>query len=231
MLKWLKKNSLYLGIGCFITLSLNSTVVVESATVQVTDTISMDYCVRDTITEYVEPTIISFDNINFEDIDVFNLNFSLEDIAPADRILASYSVPDGEGICNSSTKTWMCYKKVTNKRSKQYSLLNSDECYTDPVTGLRMIGDRICIAMGTGYVGEENPIGTKVNLVMASCYVVKCIIGDIKANAHTDETRRYQKFDGSVAEMIIDSSIFTGTHQYPSTLKGKIIRVDIVEER
>ena len=148
-------------------------------------------------------------------------------VAP-DIVLETYGVPDGEGVCQSSKKTYMGYDAVTNKRSDQYKLLNSDECYTCPITGIRMIGDRYCIAMGFGYVTK---IGTKVNLIMESGAVVKCIIGDFKATEHTDETRRYQKYDGSVAEMIVDYSVFKSTKQYPEELKGRIARVEIVEER
>lgn len=136
-------------------------------------------------------------------------------------------VPDWEDGCNSLAKTYMGYTAVTSKISGQYKLLNSSEAWSDEVTGFRMIGDRICIAMGTGYASK---IGTKIDLVMENGNVVKCILGDIKSDRHTDDTHRYHLRDGSVAEMIVDYDYFEGTHQYPSTLDGRIKSVVILDE-
>jgi hypothetical protein len=142
------------------------------------------------------------------------------------KVVKSLSVPDGTGRCNSANKTYMSYTAVTSRNSAQYKLLNSSKAYTDTKTGLRMYEGRICIAMGTGYASK---IGTKINLVMANGSVVKCVLGDVKSNKHTDSTNRYQAQDGSVAEMIIDRRYFKSTSQYPSELDGKIKRVEIVE--
>lgn len=142
-------------------------------------------------------------------------------------VLRDEEVPEGDaGICRSSNITCMDYRAVTNEKSNQWKLLHSPECYTDPETGIRMVGDRYCIALGSGYCTE---IGTKVNLIMANGSVVKCILGDRKADVHTDETNRYQKFDGSVAETIVDKDVFTGMQMYPEELKGSIVGVEIVE--
>lgn len=136
-------------------------------------------------------------------------------------------VPDWEDGCNSLAKTYMGYTAVTSKTSNQYKLLNSEEAWSDEETGFRMIDDRICIAMGTGYASK---IGTKIDLVMENGNIVKCILGDIKSDSHTDSTHRYHLSDGSVAEMIVDYNYFEGTHQYPETLKGRIKSVVILDE-
>ena len=167
-------------------------------------------------------------NISLRDVHFKNMGFSMDNLTIKPRIvfLDSCTVPDGEGVCNSATKTYMAYTAVTCKSSPQYKLLRSPEAHTDEVTGLRMVGDRICIAMGTFYASE---IGTKINLVMANGSTVKCILGDIKSDMHTDPTHRYQRWDGSVAEMIVDYDYFSSTKQYPKELDGKIARVDIVK--
>lgn len=136
-------------------------------------------------------------------------------------------VPDWEDGCNSLAKTYMGYTAVTSKNSDQYKLLNSEEAWSDEITGLRMIDDRICIAMGTGYASK---IGTKIDLVMENGSIIKCILGDIKSDRHTDSSHRYHLRDGSVAEMIVDYDYFEGTHQYPETLKGRIKSVVILDE-
>lgn len=143
-----------------------------------------------------------------------------------DVVLDTFEVPNSESGCLSYKFTWMDYKTITSKSSNQYVLQNSDECYTCPVTGIRMVGDRYCIAVGTGYASE---IGTKINLVMANGSVIKCILGDVKSDSHTDETNRYHFVDGSVAEFIVDDSVFTSTEMYPEEVDGRIVCVEIIE--
>lgn len=116
-----------------------------------------------------------------------------------------YDVPDGVGICDSKNRTYMGYHKVTDRTSAQYALLRSEDAWTDTATGFRMVGDRICIAVGSGYATE---IGTKIDLVLADGTILKCIMGDIKADIHTDDSHRFQKYDGSVAEFIVDYDYF-----------------------
>ena len=175
-----------------------------------------------TVSVELPKAILKMDEAQME----FGVGIEEVEIVPEDVVIATYSVPNGEGVCKSYKKTWMDYRKITCKTSDQYALQQSEECYTDPVTGIRMVGDRYCIAMGTGYASE---IGTKINLIMENGSVVKCILGDVKADCHTDETNRYQAFDGSVAEMIIDGEVFESTAQYPEELSGKILQVEIVE--
>lgn len=158
---------------------------------------------------------------------LFNWSHRLYEPVQEVVVLDRSEVPDGEGICQSEKKTYMSYRKVTSVTSAQYALLYSDICYTDPVTGIRMVGDRYCIAVGTGYASR---IGTKIDLQMENGSTVNCILGDVKSDMHTDETHRYQAFDGSVVEMIIDPDVFGGTQQYPTELRGRISRIDIVEE-
>lgn len=133
---------------------------------------------------------------------------ALMDVQIAEEALcrsASYNVPDGEGACDSTVRTYMPYTAVTNVASEQYALLNGPAAWTDVETGLRMVGDRYCIAVGSGY---SQKIGTKINLVLADGSIIRCITGDAKADEHTDSSHRYQKYDGSVAEFIVDYQYF-----------------------
>lgn len=159
-------------------------------------------------------------------LSIFGSQFEEIDLEPLVIVLSSSGVPDGTGVCNSANKTYMDYRAVTSVNSGQYKLLNSDKAYTDPDTGLRMYDGRICIAVGTFYTSK---IGTKINLVMSNGSVVECVLGDVKSDAHTDETHRYQAQDGSVAEMIVDRRVFKSTSQYPTELSGRIARIEIVD--
>ena len=136
-------------------------------------------------------------------------------------------VPNYAKGCKSYCKTYMPYTAVTDKSSKQYALLNSDAAWTNKKTGLRMIDDRICIAVGTGYCSK---IGTKIDVVMESGDIVRCILGDVKADRNTDSTHRYHNEDGSVVEMIMDWDYFYGTEQYPSELDGRVSKIVIIND-
>jgi hypothetical protein len=166
--------------------------------------------------------------VDLQNVSLSTAGFSISEmlIKPKPVILDSNIVPDGEGVCNSANKTYMPYTLVTSKSSAQYKFLYSDACYTDPETGLRMSEGRYCIAVGTFYASK---IGTKINLIMKNGSTVECILGDVKADIHTDETNRFQAVDGSVVEMIVDYNYFHSTSQYPEELNGGILRIEVVE--
>lgn len=190
--------------------------------VEVEKTTSSNY----TSNKDVEADVLATISANDLGISIFGGQFEETELEPLLIVLDSSKVPDGEGICNSANFTFMDYTSVTNKKSKQYELLNSDLAYTDEETGIRMYDGRICIAVGSFY---SKHIGTKINLVMANGSVIECITGDAKSDAHTDSTNRYQAYDGSVVEIIVDKTIFTGTEMYPEGLSGRISKIEIVE--
>lgn len=116
------------------------------------------------------------------------------------------NVMDGLGNCKSTTRSYMRYTAVTSKTSPQYALLYGERAYTDPETGFRMVDGRYCIAVGSAYTQK---IGTKIDLVMVDGTIIRCILGDCKADRDTDaETHSYCTGDGSVAEFIVDYEYF-----------------------
>ena len=138
------------------------------------------------------------------------------------------NVPNYIEGCKSYNITWMDYKKVTSKQSRQYKLLNSDHASTDPETGIRLVDGRYCIALGSGYTHE---IGRYVDLVFEDGTILECILGDAKADEHTDETHRYHSVDGSVAEFVVDDAVFTGSKMYKGLYGGqKIVNVIVLDE-
>lgn len=99
---------------------------------------------------------------------------------------------------NNSFKSYMPYTAITNKSSQQYKL--QQIAYTGSY-GIRMVNGRYCLAVGSYYTTQ---IGTYIDLVLANGTIIKCILADCKANAHTDSTHR-QNPNGSITEFIVDS--------------------------
>ena len=104
-----------------------------------------------------------------------------------------YFIPQNRGF-----KSYMSYKEITNKSSKQYKL--QQKAYTGNY-GIRMVDDRYCVALGTYFQKE---IGTYFDLVLENGTIIKCILGDIKASVHTKEDN-ITSLNGCVSEFIIDS--------------------------
>ena len=130
----------------------------------------------------------------------------------------------GNGKSNSKTRTHMSYTAVTSHSSMQYKVLNSADAWSSEYTGLRMVGDRYCVAVGLKY----GVAGDKIDLVMEDGSVVKAIIGDIKARKDTDETNMFQKDDGSIVELITDGNPYDAD-KVPAVLKQHITRIVNVE--
>lgn len=135
------------------------------------------------------------------------------------------NVPNDNPKCKSYNITYMSYTSVTSETSNQYKLLNSDSCYTDTKTGIRMVDGRYCIALGSYYTHN---VGQKVDLVFKDGTVVNCIIGDCKADIHTDSTNSFHTQDGSVAEFIVDYNYFDSTKQWSDLCSGTIDKIIVI---
>lgn len=106
---------------------------------------------------------------------------------------------------SSSFKSYMDAVAIRNKRSAQYKFKSK---YTlDPDTGIYMVDDRYCVALGSYYTTE---IGTKVDVVLDSGNIIPCILADCKSDAHTDKTHR-QNPNGSVVEFIVRTKSLSRT--------------------
>lgn len=107
-----------------------------------------------------------------------------------------YTAPSGH-----HPKSYMDWDCITSPSSKQYKLKQS--CYIGNY-GVIMHQDRYCVALGSGFI--KTGVGTKFDLILANGTVIKCIAGDMKADAHTDSTNRITSHDGSIAEFIVNTS-------------------------
>lgn len=100
--------------------------------------------------------------------------------------------------CENSFKSYMSYKAITDKTSRQYKLQQSA---TTDEYGLRKIDDRYCIAVGT-YYGD---VGEEIDVVMKNGAILECIISDIKDDRDTNNKNQKHKVDGSVVEFVVDT--------------------------
>ncbi|MDE6853086.1 MAG: hypothetical protein K2J67_11500, partial [Lachnospiraceae bacterium] len=96
--------------------------------------------------------------------------------------------------------------KNSFKSYESYHLLRYSQgrlqrkAYTDE-NGLRKVGNRYCIAMGSYYTTR---IGCKIDLLMSDGDVVKCILADQKSDRHTDSRHQIHRSDGSLVEFVVD---------------------------
>lgn len=92
--------------------------------------------------------------------------------------------------CTKSTfKSYMDFKKITNKSSRQYRL--QKDAYTED--GFRKVDGRVMVAMANFKVGDL------LDLTFEDGSILEVIIGDIKANTKCTHP------DGSMLEFIVDT--------------------------
>ena len=96
-------------------------------------------------------------------------------------------------------KTYMDYRKITNKNSKQWKL--QEQAWTEG-RGFRKIGEHFLVAVGTFYADE---VGKELLIEFEDGQQIKAIVGDIKQDRHTDSTNRYVPINGNIVEFIVDT--------------------------
>lgn len=136
----------------------------------------------------------------------------------------------------SSFKTWMSFRAITNQNSPQYKLIRawgwSDANGFMRVNGERDIGindDYYIIALGSYY---GTTIGTKYRITTNTGSVFYGILGDCKANRDTDSTHRYCPINNNIVEFIVDTLKLNkdvkkmgSANVYPP-LSGSIVKIE-----
>ena len=135
--------------------------------------------------------------------------------SPSSNTFKSYE--DAECITDSS-------KLAQGRLKKKYHLDKS---------GVWMVGNRYCIAVGSYYTKK---IGVKIDLVLSHNsrkHTLKCITADSKADKDTIKNHRIHK-DGSVAEFVVNTNSLSkkarlmGDVSYAGKqFKGNIIKIKI----
>ncbi|MCC8042021.1 MAG: hypothetical protein LIO69_00600 [Oscillospiraceae bacterium] len=103
---------------------------------------------------------------------------------------------------DTAFKTYMDYRTITDTSSVQYEM--QQEAYTDS-QGIRRIDGDVCVALGTAYAES---CGERFIITLDSGNSFTAVVGDIKADSHTDETNSYVwlwEGCGDMVEFIVDS--------------------------
>lgn len=133
---------------------------------------------------------------------------------------------------SNSFKSYLSGKCITKSNSLPQGKLHK-KYQLDYKTGVYMVGDRYCVALGSYYTTK---IGTKIDLVLSHNgrkHVLKCILADQKADKDTIKNHRVHK-DGSVAEFVVKTSSLPqkarlmGDVSYAGKqFKGKIVKIKV----
>jgi hypothetical protein len=137
-------------------------------------------------------------------------------------------------VCNnSSTKTYMDYRAITNKKSKQYQFIQAN--MTADERGYLIDNEGyIGVALGS-YFGN---IGTRYIFKLSSGTELKVVKVEVKDDDHTNNGCE-QKWDGSVIEFVIDtqkaknyygiaSNGYINSGNFNKVFNGKIIEIEKV---
>lgn len=122
-----------------------------------------------------------------------------------------YEIPEGD----TNFYAYMDWTAVTDHNSPQYNLLSKG--WTDS-QGIRRVGDDVCIALGTYYtdtVGDRFIITTD----MGNSYTA--IVGDIKADCHTDSKNQY-RWAGNNSKNVVEFIVDTNSLDYAVRTSGNI---------
>lgn len=114
-----------------------------------------------------------------------------------------YAIPSGD----TSFKSYMDYRMITNHDSEQWAL--QEGCYTD-CDGLRKYGDYYVIALGSYYADH---IGQRFIITLDTGEEFQAVVGDFKADVHTDGTNRYTSMANggkNVVEFVVDTHSLDG---------------------
>lgn len=142
---------------------------------------------------------------------------------------------------NTSFKTWMDWRCITNKASAQYKLIQKwgwrDENGFMRASGEKELGiddDYYLIALGSFYGSE---IGTKYKITTDTGNVFYGMLADQKADIHTNRTNQYAR-NNDVVEFLVDTRYLRkdvkrmGSANVHMALNGhisKIERIDFVD--
>lgn len=131
---------------------------------------------------------------------------------------------------HSSFKSWMSYE-VFGGSSDQNKL--QENAQTDS-NGLRTVDGRYCIAVGSYY---STTIGTKLDVELSTGKVLPCILGDVKADQHTDSTNRQSNTgNGNVIEFIVDTHALDPVAKQRGTIdvipgfEGDVVSITVITQ-
>lgn len=100
-------------------------------------------------------------------------------------------------------KTYMDFRTIQCRNSPQYKL-QQIACSDDK--GFRRCEGFYLVALGTAYAKH---IGEKFKISFSGGRTAYCMIGDVKADAHTNGGKQYIEENGNIVEFIIDKKVMS----------------------
>ena len=191
--------------------------------------------INDTYSNIVELDAVYCKSVQVENLTATSSNKSKTTIKKENNYtLEEMKVPN----CDTSFKSYMSYKCITNKDSEQYKLQLS--ACTDNM-GLRKVDDYYLVAMGTYY---SDTIGDKFRITLEGDKTFDVMIGDIKADIHTDNSNMYSPVynengtfkSANVIEFIIDTKAvdkkvrLMGDVSAYEEFKGNIVKIERISD-
>lgn len=115
--------------------------------------------------------------------------------------------------------TYEPVRLITCESAPSYVETHAEDVTVDEESGILMKDGKYMVAIGTGYGFD---CGEAITLFMEDGQMIDCYIGDIKADCDTDSSNKYQKYDGSVIEFIIND---TYKYNQPDWSKQNIVYI------
>lgn len=144
-----------------------------------------------------------------------------------DKELYTYNTLELPAEATGEFKTYMDYRKIKDKTSKQWNL---QQLATTNEKGFRVFNGRYLVAVGSYYATEA---GKELKITLDNGFVFYVMVGDIKMDIHTDANNQYVPINGNIIEFIVDIDKLD-----PKTKKlgdisnlgfeGKIVRIEEV---
>lgn len=115
-----------------------------------------------------------------------------------DTEYTEYNLPENPNY--RGFKSYEPYDLITVQSIQLYL---QQEAVTD-VNGFRLLDNRYLVAVGTFC---NAPCGTYIDLILENGILIPCIVGDVKSDAHTDETNTYTVNTMCASEFIVDDTV------------------------
>lgn len=125
-------------------------------------------------------------------------------------------------------KTYMDYRTITNKATKQWEL--QQESTTDEL-GFRIHNDRYMVAVGSYYAKE---VGVELRITLENGKTFVAVVGDLKKDRHTDTRNQFVPSNGNIVEFIVDTHKISPEARRlgdisPLGFEGRIVKIEVVD--
>lgn len=144
-----------------------------------------------------------------------------------DKEMYAYNPMELPSKTKGEFKTYMDYRKIKDKTSKQWNL---QQLATTNEKGFRIFNGRYLVAVGSYYATE---VGKELKITLDNGFVFYAMVGDIKMDIHTDANNQYVPINGNIVEFIVDvDKLDPKTKKLGdisnSGFEGKIVRIEEV---